>query len=76
MPTIKLQPQEWPPILVKIEQEYGKAAAYISFVMKRELGFQCRYYNFWNSSTQKAMREIHLDFDNESAATFFRMKFL
>ena len=76
MPTIKLQPREWTPILVRIEQEYGRAAAYISFAMKRELGFAVRHYNFWEKSTQQAKTEIHLDFDDESSATFFRMKFL
>jgi len=76
MPTIKLQPNEWTPILVRIEQEYGRAARYISFVMKRELGFQMRHYSYWQESTRQTMTEIHLDFDDETAATFFRIKFL
>jgi len=80
MSTIKLQPKDWTAILVKIEQEYGRAIALISFAMKRELGFTVRYHRFWrpgtNDSFGEQITEIHLDFDNESYATHFRLKYL
>jgi len=47
MPIIKLASEDWTSILVKIEQEYGQAARYISFDLS-ELGFQVRYHRFWN----------------------------
>lgn len=80
MSTIKLQPEDWAPILIKIEQEYGRAIALISFAMKRELGFQVRHHRFWQSGRNEFdgehVLEIHLDFDTESAATYFRLKYL
>lgn len=85
MSTIKLQPKDWTDILVKIEREYGRAIALISFAMKRELGFTVRYYKFWQKDDSATgsydgygehVVEIHLDFDNEAAATYFRLKYL
>ena len=85
MSTIKLRPEDWIPILIKIEQEYGRAIALISFAMKRELGFQVRHYRYWRKDDTTAgaydgygdyVIEIHLDFDTESAATHFRLKYL
>jgi phosphoribosyl-AMP cyclohydrolase len=79
MPTIKLEPSDWATILPKIELEYGKAATYISWVMKRQLGFQVRNHTVWNkgkSGYLNSKLEIHLDFDDESLATFFRIKYL
>ena len=85
MKTIKLHPKDWTPILQKIEQEYGRAIALISFAMKRELGFQVRHHRFWQKDDGTAgaydghgdyVIEIHLDFDNEAAATHFRLKYL
>lgn len=79
MPTIKLAPEDWTSILVKIEQEYGQAARYISFDL-RELGFQVRYHRFWNPYADyglgKTVNEIHLDFDDNAMATHFRLKYL
>jgi hypothetical protein len=79
MPTIKLEPAEWAAILPKIELEHGKAATFISWVMKRELGFQVRNHTVWNKSKNGywySQLEIHLDFDNEPCITFFRIKYL
>ncbi len=85
MSTIKLKSEQWTPILQKIEQEYGRAIALISFAMKRELGFQVRYHRFWKKDDGTAgsydghgeyVIEIHLDFNNEAAATHFRLKYL
>ena len=85
MNTIKLKPEDWTPILVKIEQEYSRAIAFISFAMKRELGFQVRHHRFWQKDNSTGgnydgygeyVIEIHLDFDTESAATYFRLKYL
>lgn len=85
MSTIKLKSEQWTPILEKIEQDYGRATALITFAMKRELGFQVRYHRFWKKDDGTAgsydgygeyVIEIHLDFDNEAAATHFRLKYL
>lgn len=85
MSTIKLKPEDWTPILQKIEQEYGRVPKLISFAMKRELGFQVRYHKFWKKDDGTVgsydgygeyVIEIHLDFDNEAAATHFRLKYL
>lgn len=73
MLTLKLEPKVWCDILVKIEQDYGKSVAYISWVTKRELGFTFRYFRYKQESY---VTEIHLDFDDSNHMTFFRLKYL
>ena len=62
MSTIKLQPKDWASILVKIEQEYGRAIALISWAMKRELGFKVRNIDFGKRMT--TLVKIILDLVN------------
>ena len=50
MAVIKLSPKMWTDILVRIELDHGKAAVLIRDVMRRELGFTCRYHKFWQPS--------------------------
>jgi len=79
MPTIKFEPAEWAAILPKIELEHGKAATVISWVMKRQLGFQVRNHTVWNKSKNGSwysQLEIHLDFESDDKVTFFRLKYL
>jgi len=84
MPTIKLDPKIWSLIIPKIEEEYGRTTALISWAMKRNLGFAPRNYRYWKKAEGfdeydgygDWVTEIHLDFDSESAATFFRLKYL
>ena len=85
MSTIKLTSEDWVPILIRIEQEYGRAVSLISYAMKRELGFQVRHHRFWQKADGMAgdydgygeyVTEIHLDFDNDAAVTHFRLKYL
>ena len=47
MSVIKLSQFEWDNILVRIENDYGKAVALIRTAMRRELGCTPRTHRFW-----------------------------
>lgn len=84
MPVIKLSPDRWTDILVKIELEHGKAAVLIRDVMRRELGFTSRHHKFWQPSDGlngydghgDYVTEVHLDFYDDAKETMFRLKYL
>jgi len=74
--------KHWDSIWQKILSEYGSTIA-ISWVLKRELGFTIRRHTHWiNFSADDAkvggyyQDQIHLDFYNESALSWFQLKYL
>ncbi len=85
--VFKQGPDEyWDNIWEKILSEYGPTIA-ISWVLKRELGFTIRHHNQWITIDKNyhgedivprgyLQNQIHLDFYNESALSWFQLKYL
>ena len=74
--------EHWDSIWQKILSEYGSTIA-ISWVLKRELGFTIRNHNQWINFFVYGDKvggyyqdQIHLDFYNESALSWFQLKYL
>ena len=84
MSVIKLSQFEWDNILVRIENDYGKAVALIRTAMRRELGCTPRTHRFWKPQEGVGdydgyghyVVEIHLDFYDDAKETMFRLKYL
>lgn len=73
--------EDWYRIKEKIKQDFGVATAVISWRLKRELGFTVREHQVPVSfdtvdSFFSSGREVHLDFFNESAHSWFVLKYL
>jgi len=75
--------KDWTPIRRRLIEEHGPAIN-ISYVMRKRLGFSTRYHTVWHSSGKKEgeyelkwpEEQIHLDFFNESAQSWFQLKYL
>jgi hypothetical protein len=72
---------EWEIIREKIKQDFGVATAVISWRLKRELGFTVRYHQAkmpgdTTNTYFYTHQEVHLDFFNESAHSWFVLKYL
>ena len=60
------------------------ASIVVSWVLKRELGFTVRQHEVWISFTppgsivprNRCIKQVHLDFFNEAALTWFQLKYL
>jgi hypothetical protein len=75
-------PNEWQEIYHQILQDFGSKMS-ISFVLKRELGFTIRNHKGLVSANSKVdptlkyyEDQIHLDFYNETAQSWFQLKYL
>ena len=74
--------EDWENIKTRLIQEYG-GRIMISWVMKRELGFTVRTHQEWVEFDKTGDRpryymdnQIHLDFFNESAQSWFQLKYM
>lgn len=80
MSTIKLTTDQWESIKVAIAKDYGIGILLISWTTVRELGFKVRNYRYRktnkDSSFNGYVHEIHLDFEDEPKATYFRLRYL
>jgi hypothetical protein len=76
----------WEPIRKKILAEYG-ASHLLRWVSRRELGFTVRFHHHWDTVNKNHFGEditrmyyyqhqVHLDFFNDSALTWFQLKYL
>jgi hypothetical protein len=76
----------WEPIKQKILAEYGPTHV-ISWVIKRELGFTVRRHQVWITIDKNYLGEdivprrhyqnqVHLDFFNDAAQSWFQLKYL
>ena len=75
MTTIVLKHHDWKEIRRRIEDDYGPASSLVSWRLKELLGFTIRHhrgYSVWNKRYED---DIRLDFVNEDALTFFRLKY-
>jgi len=73
---------DWDVIWKRIRAEYGPTIN-VSFVMKRELGFTIRRHTEWipfdksgDRVRHYAEEQVHLDFFNESAHSWFQLKYM
>jgi hypothetical protein len=84
------KPSEWEPIQYQLRQDYGHKIM-LSWACKRELGFTVRRHKglaehpkeIWEVMKGEGwchryhyQEQIHLDFYNESAQTWFVLKYL
>ena len=75
MTTIVLQNYEWNKLRLRIEHDYG-ITTLLSWRLKERLGFTARHHSGKNHLTGVYENDTRLDFVDEAAATFFRMKYL
>ena len=84
------KPSEWEPIQHQLALDYGTKIL-ISYVCKRELGFTIRHHKglaehekeIWEIMKSEGWHQryhyemqVHLDFYNEAAMSFFMLKYL
>jgi hypothetical protein len=72
---------EWQDVRKQIEQDFGQYIFAISWKLKRELGFTVRYHKAlipseYDHTKCNYRNHIYLDFYNESAHTWFMLKYL
>jgi hypothetical protein len=76
----------WDPIRKKIVAEYGVSHLF-RWVSRRELGFTVRLHHNWITIDKNyygdditprrwCQNQVHLDFFNDSALTWFQLKYL
>jgi hypothetical protein len=75
------QKSDWEIIKEKIKQDFGVATVAIAWRLKRELGFTVREHqarDSWDTTNSffSSGREVHLDFFNEAAHSWFVLKYL
>ena len=76
MTTIVLQNYEWAKLRPRIDDDYGRITTMISWRLKETLGFTVRSHRGFDLTTRRYEEDTRLDFVDEAAATFFRMKYL
>ena len=76
MTTIVMNDYNWQKIRARIDEDYGRVTTLISWRLKETLGFTVRHHRGINSLTNIFEYDTRLDFVDETAATFFRMKYL
>lgn len=79
--TIILRKQQWDSILQQLKTEYPPSVFLIRTKMREVLGFTPRLHRQWISESHEYSRgyyreRVHLDFYNDSAETFFTLKYL
>jgi hypothetical protein len=84
------EPYQWYHIKRQIEEDFGDKVFLISWRAKKELGFSVRYHKGLNPITHsydpsyepslagryRYTDEVHLDFYNESALSWFCLKYV
>jgi hypothetical protein len=66
------RPDDWYEIYQKILTDFGDGMA-VRTKLRRELGFTYRVHTEWLGQD---VRQIHLDFYNESAQSWFQLRYL
>jgi hypothetical protein len=75
MTTIVLKNRDWNQIRQRIDEDYGKTTTMISWRCRATLGFTIRQHRGFNPLNGHFDDDTRLDFVNEEAATFFRLKY-
>lgn len=73
--------RDWELIKDRIKEEFGPTIFAISWRLKSELGFTVRYHHGLREMESERGRyyyvdEMHLDFYNESALSWFQLRYL
>jgi hypothetical protein len=76
MTTIVLAHKEWNNIRRSIDADYGRVTTLVSWRLRETLGFTVRHHQGNNPINGHWVNDTRLDFVNEDAATFFRLKYL
>ena len=75
MITLTLNDGLWLKIRDQIRAEHGDSMILLRDKMKRELGFTVRTHSYWDE-TYGYRQDTRIDFYNETAETYFRLKYL
>ena len=75
--------KDWTPIRKRLIKEYGQSIV-LTYAMRERLGFSTRYHTHWITSGKVEgeyefkypEEQIHLDFYNEAAQTWFQLRYL
>jgi hypothetical protein len=76
MTTLVLEHKKWTAIRQRIDADYGIVVGMVSWRLKETLGFTVRHHTGHSARNERWEDDIRLDFANEDAATFFRLKYL
>ena len=74
--TLILTESKWNTIYNLIREEYGDTTVIISWKLKETLGFTVRRHRDYNPINGHMVDDIRLDFYDESAMTFFQLKYI
>lgn len=74
--TLTLDDGQWLTIRDQIRAEHGDSMILLREKMKRELGFTVRTHSYWDYTIDMHKQDTRIDFYNETAATYFRLKYL
>ena len=75
--------KDWTPIRRRLIAEYGQSIV-LTYAMRERLGFSTRYHTHWITSGKEEgeyefkypEEQIHLDFYNEAAQSWFQLRYL
>ena len=75
--------KDWTPIRRRLINDYGQTIV-LTYAMRERLGFSTRYHTHWITSGKEEgeyefkypEEQIHLDFYNEAAQTWFQLRYL
>lgn len=74
--TLVLSKKQWTTVYNQIRKEYSPASVLISWRLKETLGFTVRQHKGYDAVNGHIKYDVRLDFYNESAMTFFQLKYL
>jgi hypothetical protein len=74
---------DWSPIRKRLIEEYGQSIV-LTYAMRERLGFSSRFHTEWISGGKREggyelkypEEQIHLDFYNEAAQSWFQLRYL
>jgi len=74
--TLTLSEYHWNTIYNQIRQEHGDSVVMISWKLKDTLGFTVRRHRDYDPNKGHMVNDIRLDFNDQTAITFFQLKYL
>ena len=74
--TLVLTEHKWNTIYNQIRQEHGDSVVLLSWKLKETLGFSVRRHRDYDPDKGHMVCDIRLDFYNQTAVTFFQIKYL
>jgi hypothetical protein len=70
--------RDWTPIRRQLVADFGQSIV-LTYAMRERLGFSSRYHTAWitiEEGVRYPEEQIHLDFYNEAAQSWFQLKYL